>query len=329
MAEPSTAASSAEIDPEGFDALLQRYLDWLEVHHYSESMLKSSRRLVGAFARWCAERSITRPRDVSRTTVERYQRFVYYYRKDNGQPLGFKTQQGRLVSVRSFFRWLVRERYLLYNPAAEIVLPKRPPRLPTDSFTVKEVEQILRVPDIQTALGLRDRAILETLYSTGVRRIELSRLDLYDLDQEREWLTVRRGKGGRGRVVPIGTRALRWLVKYLEEVRPDLVLAADEWALFLSVQGTRLTPGALTNLVRRIIAQSDVQKRRGACHLFRHTMATQMLENGADIRFIQEILGHQNLETTQLYTKVAIQKLKQIHQATHPAKLERAPRDVE
>jgi integrase/recombinase XerD len=164
---------------------------------------------------------------------------------------------------------------------------------------------------------VRDRAIVETLYSTGMRRGELSGLDLYDVDFDRGWVTIRQGKGAKDRVVPIGSRALAWIRKYLDEIRPELVLRADEPVLFLSTTGERIPATSLTLLVRRLFVAAGVTKK-GSCHLFRHAMATLMLERGADIRYIQEILGHSTLETTQAYTKVSIQKLKEIHEATHP-----------
>ena len=229
--------------------------------------------------------------------------------------------------LRSFFRWLTRERYLLLNPASEIELPKTVRRLPVNGLTQEEVEQVLAAIDVATPLGLRDRAMLETLYSSGVRRSELVGLDLYDVDFARGWLTVRQGKGGKDRVVPIGERALAWIRKYLEEVRPLLGVGADERALFLAATGERLSASRLTTFVPRLFRACGIRKR-GACHLFRHAMATLMLENGADIRYIQEILGHALLDTTQAYTKVAIHKLKEIHDATHPgAKLVRRGSD--
>lgn len=310
-------------DPRGFEVLMGRYLEWLAVHHYSPNTIDSARRLLRVFAEWCAERGLVRPVEVTRSTVERYQRWVYHYRRENGRPLGYKTQMGRLTHVRSFFKYLARARYVLYNPASELVLPRKPPRLPVDGFTRAEVEQVLSSVDLSTALGLRDRAMLEVLYSTGIRRMELVRLDLYDLDTERGWVTIRQGKGGKDRMVPIGERALGWTGRYLREARPELVLHADEWAVFVSNRGVRFHAGALTNVVSRLIRASGVRERRGACHLFRHTMATQMLEGGADVRIIQEILGHANLETTEIYTKVSIHHLKKIHDATHPAQMSR------
>jgi integrase/recombinase XerD len=306
-------------DPRGFEALLSRYVEWLGVHHYSPHTEEAARRLLRLFAEWCAEREIVRPAEVDRTTIERYQRWLYHHRREDGRPLGFKTQQQRLSMVKSFFRWLVQERYLLHNPASELVLPRKPPRLPVDGFSIEEAERVLAVPDVETPLGLRDRALLEVLYATGMRRSELVGLDLYDLDLSRAWATIRHGKGDKDRVVPLGERALAWVSRYLEEVRPSLVATPAEWAVFVSAEGERWSPAGLTNHVRRLIEAAGVRPRRGACHLFRHTCATLMLEGGADLRFIQELLGHASPETTQVYTRVSIDKLAQIHAATHPA----------
>jgi len=310
-------------DPRGFEALLHRYVEHLELRGCSERTIRGAWRILGFFAAWCAERDLLQPADVTRATVERYQRHLFHLRRHNGQPLTLGTQRHRLAYVKLFFAWLVRERYLLYDPASSLLVPNRPPRLPVDCFTIEEAERVLSKPDVSTVLGLRDRAILETLYSTAIRRAELAALDVFDVDMRRGWLTVRQGKGGKDRVVPIGTRAVAWVDRYLAESRPQLVLHASEQALFITAEGDRFVERPLGKLVKTIIEASGVRPRRGACHLFRHTCATLMLEGGADVRYIQEMLGHSNLETTQIYTKVSIEKLKQIHTATHPARLER------
>ncbi len=318
------------LDPRGFEVLLGRYLEHLEVKHYSPRTITSAREALRRFGRWCEERGATRPGEITRSHLERYQRWLYHYRKSNDRPLAPRTQNQWLARVKTFFRWLAKERYVLYDPAASLELPKPPPRLPTETFSIEEVEQILATPDIGTTLGLRDRAILESLYATGLRRAEVAALDIYDLDRDRGWLSVRQGKGGRDRVVPMGERALAWTMHYLETSRPELVLHGSEWTLFLTASGSRFSPETLGHCVRKILRASDVRPRRyGNCHLFRHTMATQMLEAGADIRYIQEMLGHAKLETTEVYTRVSIQRLAEVHAATHPgAKLERT-RDVD
>ncbi|MEE8059756.1 MAG: tyrosine-type recombinase/integrase [Pseudomonadales bacterium] len=194
--------------------------------------------------------------------------------------------------------------------------------LPKAVLNEKEVAAVMNAADITDPLGLRGRAIMEVLYSTGVRRMELAGLKLHDVDMERGALMVRQGKGKKDRVIPIGDRAIAWINKYLLTVRPELVSGLDDGTLFLSRFGDAFTPSSLSDCVRVYVQKADIGKT-GACHLFRHAMATQMLENGADIRFIQAMLGHADISTTQIYTQVSIRQLKEIHTATHPAKLER------
>ena len=177
---------------------------------------------------------------------------------------------------------------------------------------------MLARPDVSLPEGLRDRAMLELLYSTGLRRAELAGLLLFDVDATRGTVFVREGKGRKDRVVPVGERALAWTLKYLEEARPKLAGARDEGVLFLGDAGEGLHVDYLTQRVRQYVVAAGLEKP-GACHLFRHSMATAMLEGGADVRFVQEMLGHVSLETTQLYTRVTVEKLKAVHAATHPA----------
>jgi integrase/recombinase XerD len=159
---------------------------------------------------------------------------------------------------------------------------------------------------------------MEVLYSTGIRRSELVGLKLSDLDSERGTVLVREGKGRKDRMVPMGSRAATWVDKYLFDVRPELVAVESEDFLFLGLQGKRLDASYLTHRIGRYVAAANVGKK-GACHLFRHTMATLMLEGGADIPFIQHMLGHASLESTQIYTRVSIRMLKAVHEASHPA----------
>jgi integrase/recombinase XerD len=231
------------------------------------------------------------------------------------------TQFGCLAPLKTFFKWLARENHILYNPASEITLPKLPKHLPRVILSIQEIEAILREAEPTNPSGLRDRAMLETLYSTGLRRMELPGLALYDVDLTRRLVMVREGKGRRDRVVPIGERAAAWVDKYLNESRPQL-LVGDTEALFLTDYGEPMTPEYVAERVRRYMHFAGI-KKPGACHLFRHACATHMLENGADTRFIQALLGHADLGTTQIYTRVSIDKLREIHDATHPAKLTR------
>jgi integrase/recombinase XerD len=257
--------------------------------------------------------------------IERYQRHLFHHRKTNGEPLAARSQKFLLSPLRLWFSWLVKQGHLLYSPAAELELPKVPQRLPKAILTAQEAEAVLAVPDLTTATGLRDRAILETLYSTGIRRMELTHLTVQDVDRERGTLMVRQGKGRKDRLIPIGERALAWIAAYRDRARPELVRLEDDGTLFLNSLGKPVKPFHLTMLVKGYVTKAAIGKE-GACHLFRHTCATLMLENGADTRYIQAMLGHASLESTQIYTRVSIQALKAIHTATHPGRLPEAGR---
>jgi len=303
--------------------LLEEHLEWLLVQNYAEDTADHARYSIGDFVRWAEQRGIEHPMEVTRPILESYQRYLYYYRQKNGQPLTFRTQPSRLTPVCRWFRWLVRHNHILYNPASDLDLPRMEKCIPRTIFSVEETERVLLVPDVNTPLGLRDRAMLETFYSTGIRRKELIRLKLYDVDRERATLTIRQGKGKKDRMIPIGERALAWVGKYLREARPQLAMEPDDATLFLTQYGEPFHPDALSYLARNYIAQANLGKS-GSCHTFRHTMATLMLEGGADLRYIQQMLGHAELSSTEIYTHVAIRKLQKIHAATHPgATLER------
>lgn len=279
-------------------------------------------RALDSFIRWADERGLARPQDVTRPILQRYQRFLFHYRKSDGAPLAFSTQATLLNPIRAFFKWLTIENHLLYNPAADLQIPRTPRQLPKVLLTIADVESVLAQPDVETPMGLRNRAMLETFYSTGIRRLELSRLTLYDVDTERATLMVRQGKGRKDRLVPIGERACRWIDRYLAEVRSQLILEPDHGFLFVTDYGEPFEKNRLGDMVKRYMRLAGFE--HGACHAFRHAMATHMLEGGCDIRYIQAMLGHSELSTTEIYTQVSIGKLKEIHAATHPARLARA-----
>jgi integrase/recombinase XerD len=307
-------------------AMMERHLQDLRVKNYSEYTVKNRKVHIGFFIQWCHDRGITEPTEVTRPILEHYQRYLFHYRQKNGNPLTFRSQLARLVPLRVWFRWMARQRHILHNPASELELPRLEHRLPKTILTVGEMEQVLAQPNINDPLGLRDRALMETLYSTGMRRLEPANLKLYDLDTERGTVTIRQGKDKKDRVIPIGDRAAAWIEKYLRESRPQLAVEPDDHTVFLSNAGEPFCLDHLSDLVRTHVDAANIGKR-GACHLFRHCMATLMLENGADIRYIQQMLGHSDLKTTQIYTQVSIRQLKRIHSATHPARLEKSVPD--
>ncbi len=313
--------------PDSLAAWITRYLTHLETLHRSVADQRTRRSRLAQFHSWCAERSIERPQDVTHAHLARFQRHLFLYRKANGQPIAVNGQRIALFTVEMFFRWLVKQGVVPSNPAADLELPRRTEDL-REPLTLAEMETVLALPDLEQPEGLRDRACLELFYATGIRRTELANLHQSDLDRTRGTLHVRLGKGRKDRFVPVGERALAWVSKYEREARPKLLHDPGERRLFLNQYGQPLSPDGLSWRVRDYFKQAGIAKR-GACHLFRHTMATAMLDNGADIRHVQEILGHGQITSTQRYTHVSIARLQAVHAATHPAaKLERQERQA-
>ncbi|MFZ1377722.1 MAG: site-specific tyrosine recombinase XerC [Geothrix sp.] len=308
-------------DPDCFIHHMQRYLLSLVVRGQSQHTAISSKAALTRFIRWCEKRSLFRPSQIDRPLVELFQQSLFFHRKRNGEPLSARSMQFLLIPLRQWFSWMVKQGHLPFSPASELELPRVPRRLPKAILSAQEAETVLAVPDVHTAVGLRDRAILETLYSTGIRRTELTRLTIQDIDRNRGTLMVREGKGKKDRMIPIGERALAWIAAYRDRARPELLRdKLDDGALFLNSLGNPIRPFHLTMLTKRYITRAAIGKE-GACHLFRHTCATVLLEGGMDTRYIQAILGHASLESTQIYTRVSIQKLKALHTAVHPGKL--------
>lgn len=325
----STPAEPLEhSDPHSMAAHVGRHVAWLRARGYGVDGLWTRRADLKEFCDWCESREVVRPEDLSRTVLDLYQRHLSRRLKADGDPLSLVTQCKKLMAVAKYCKWLVRERLVAHDPAAELELPRPGPRLPKAVLTAEEAERALAVPDVSTALGLRDRAILELLYSTGIRRSELIRLDLEHLELNRGVVSIRHGKGDKDRFVPLGDRAAAWVRAYLADSRPSLIVHPDERAVFLSVRGTRMGNHYLTEVVTKALELSGVGKK-GGCHLFRHTVATLMLEGGADLRFIQQMLGHASVETTQVYTRVTLDKLKSVHAATHPGARLRRRRSAE
>lgn len=298
-------------------AYVKAFLSWTEATGQSAATTGTRERALWRFIEWADERSLDHPGQLTRPILEAWQRHLYLARKKDGQPLSPSTQQTLITALKAWFKWLARERHILVNPAHELVTPRIPRNLPKVLLTVAQVEHTLSLPDVAGLTGVRDRALLELLYSTGMRRSEAARLQLPEIDLERGTVMIRQGKGRRDRFIPLGQRAAHWVARYLDEVRPKLVTRLDDWTLFLTDYGESYENNRLSDLVQRYLRMAGIA--HGACHALRHACATHMLEGGADIRYIQVLLGHAELSTTQIYTHVAIGKLIEVHHATHPA----------
>jgi len=310
--------------PDGFyrqapDALgrwQDAYFDHLRALNYSEGTIEGRQDALKFFLGWCAERDLRQAGQITRPILETYQQWLWRYTRSNGKRLGWSTQRGKLGAIKDWFRWLTKQNVILHNPAGELEMPRMEKRLPTTALTLRQVDALLAVPNITDPLGVRDRAMLELFYSCGLRRAELCHLEMADLNAERRTLTIRRGKGKKDRVVPVGLRAIAWLERYLREVRPRLCLDTRTPALFLTGYGEAFNPDVVSRMVSGWHEEAGL---RGSCHLLRHTCATHMLEGGADIRYIQQLLGHEKLETTAIYTEVTIRQLQEVHARCHPA----------
>ena len=293
---------------------MEQYLAWMRAQNFSARHGgHAARRRSATSSTGAGSAASKTPTEITRPVLERYQRSLYQYRKKNGEPLTFRTQNTRLRSLKGWFRWLARQNHMLHNPASELMLPRLENRLPKYILNAEEAETVLQQPDVATIEGLRDRAILETFYSTGMRRMEVVNLKLYDIDRERGTVMIRQGKGKKDRHIPIGERALAWIGKYVARSAAGAAGGGPTMARCSSMRlGEPFDRVYLTTLVRGYIRKAKIGKK-GGCHLFRHTVATLMLENGADIRVIQEMLGHAKLTTTELYTRVSINLLKQVY----------------
>ena len=298
--------------------LVPRFLQRLETRGYSAATAEMHRWALNQFLGWCDGLDYHDPGSLTRGRLEDYQLFLFHYRSPRGgMTLAINTQLARLGCIRRFFAWLCRDGILPANPASDLDLPRKQARALPKSLSPEEIDRLLALPDTASPFGLRDRTILELFYSTGVRRTEMTRLEIGDYDPHARTLLVRRGKNGKSRLLPVGGHAAAWLDHYLAEARPLIAYLPAETALFLSGYGTAFTPSYLGTWVSKQMKRAGITKP-GASHLFRHSCATHMHENGADIRHVQEMLGHARLDTTQIYTHVSIKALQEVHARCHP-----------
>jgi integrase/recombinase XerD len=303
---------------------VERYFIWLTTTKQAPSTtVVTYRRVMKQLIDWLYLRGIEDARQVLRLHIEAYQRALYETRVQRGarrgQRLSLRTQQLKMTTISSVFRQLFKLKLIDVNPAADLDLPRVPQSLPRASLTKSDAEVVLLQPDIGTAKGLRDRAMLELLFATGLRRFELLGVRVGDIDSARGTVFVREGKGRKQRIVPVSKRALYWVDRYVMSVRGALPGAAKTDALFLSMTTPRpVHEQCLHDVVHDAIAGANVGVQ-GSCHVFRHTVATLLLEGGADLRYVQEMLGHNSPTTTAIYTKVTITSLKAAYEKAHPS----------
>jgi integrase/recombinase XerD len=297
-----------------------RYLDGLtsllatlRLKGYSPATIDNYTDQLKCFGRWLEARSLNDLRALTRDHVRTYELHV------RSEPIGRETQALRLRAVKRLYNHLVDQSLMLLDPTEGIQEVSRREALPRPVLTRTEIDKLLSAPNTSLGLGVRDRALLEVLYATGVRVGELARVTIHHVDLGTQSLQVRHAKGGRPRTVPLGKEATRWLKEYLTQARPKLGRHRPfERTLFLVRGGRPLLQTQIRGLLQQYRQQAGI-KKRVTPHLIRHTCATHLLQAGADIRAIQSLLGHICLSSTVLYTRVAPTEVKATHERYHPA----------
>ncbi len=227
------------------------------------------------------------------------------------------SSQARYIStLRRFYRHLLARGQIVADPTLKIAMPAKPSRLPK-VLSEKQVEALLGVPDTETPLGLRDRAMLETIYATGLRVSELVNLKLHEVNFDMGVVRVF-GKGSKERLVPLGEEAIDWMHDYLAEARPAILNGKQSDDLFVTTYGSAMTRQAFWQLIKRHAVLAGIDPARLSPHVLRHAFATHLLNHGADLRVVQLLLGHSDISTTQIYTHIARERLKSLHAAHHP-----------
>jgi site-specific recombinase XerD len=290
------------------------YEDELQLR-YAERTVPAYLQHVRMLLAWMEARGVTLAQIRTEDLIA-FQSELLARRHEDGRPYSLGAQINALSAVKSFFRFLFRRGYLLHDPAAALEFPQGEKRLPRTILSKTEACRIIEAASGRSARARRDRAMLETLYATGLRVSELVGLHLDDVNIEDRVLRIRRGKGGRGRSVPLTVTATEAIERYLV-VRGDLLSARGSSQLFVADKGGRLHRAIVSRIVRRLALRAGL-KKHVTCHTFRHSVATHLLRGRADIRHIQVLLGHSCLSTTERYTRVEVRDLLKVIDRAHP-----------
>lgn len=292
------------------DRTLQEFIDYLSVEKgLSKNTLESYKRDLCSFCKYLKVCGISTFEETSRNNIVGFLLTLRQAGKATA------TLSRNLASIRSLYAFLFQERRLTDNPAADLESPKLEKKLPR-VLTTQEVDVLLEQPDNLQITGIRDRSMLEVIYATGIRVTELMTLDTGDINLDAGFIRCI-GKGSKERIIPVGSMAIRFLGVYLEESRPKLVKHSGEQALFVNQHGKRLTRQGFWKILKKYARQTGIGKEITP-HTMRHSFATHLLENGADLRSVQEMLGHADISTTQIYTQVTKRKLRDVYEKTHP-----------
>jgi len=291
------------------EALVQKFVNFLERDkRLSFNTLQSYRRDIEQYFEYLQEINLQNISNSNKTTVIAY--LLYLQKKGRAT----STISRNLASIRSFYQYISKNKLIDHDPTAELESPKVEKKLP-QILSPEEVELLLEQPQCVDLKGYRDKAMLELLYATGIRVSELIQLDLQDVNLDMAY--IRCNKGTRERMIPIGTMAINALKEYLSKSRPLLVQNDEEKALFVNINGSRLTRQGFWKIIKQYKNKAKINKDITP-HTLRHSFAAHLLENGADLRSIQEMLGHSDISSTQIYAQIAKNRIKEIYKKTHP-----------
>ncbi len=310
------------MEKDNLDLFKNRFRQYMQIINRSERTVKDYQYTLDKFVSFLNEQGVFSIGQIKRENISMYQKHVYYQLNDKGKQNVASTHNNYLKSVKSFCLFLQTEGYTTYNPAKDIQYAKAPKHLPRTILTPEEIKKLFKAPNIHTPVGYRDRTILEVLYSTGIRRKELLSLKPENVDYNRGFLRINQGKGNKDRVVPLGKIACKYLENYIKLVRIDLQRKKESPYLFISLLGNAIGNGTLHDIIYKYAKKAKINKPVTP-HVFRHTCATHLLQQKANIRCVQEILGHKCVETTQRYTQITITDLKEAHQKCHPREKEK------
>lgn len=295
----------------------ERYRGHLQVRHFAARTIVNHGSALRILFRFFAETRVPDAAAVTTEILHAFQKWQHHEPTQRGTARGVRYQNRVLAAVRGFFAFLRADGAIPHDPAAALEYAREPETLPKNILTPQEARRIIEAADISTVLGYRDRAILETLYATGIRKTELLNLCLADVLLDEEVLRVNGGKGAKDRVVPLTRVACAMLETYIKAVRPQLLGKKESQRLFPSLRRGEMSDTTLGHLIDKYARKANV-KKHVTCHLWRHSCATHLLQNRANLRHVQEILGHRSLATTECYLHLTITELKEAHRRFHP-----------
>lgn len=296
---------------------LAHFTLWMRARAFSERSVKTYQSSVQRFLNYTNERGIQNLKEITPGLISQYQVYLSIHPGPSKKKLSLSTQHHLITALKSFFRAMVQEGKILFDPSSHIEFPKVRCRLPREILTFEEMDALLNAPNPEIPLELRDKAILELFYSSGLRNTELRKLVVKDIDFISRMVRLRHAKGDKERVVPVGKIAACYIEEYLRQARPKLLKNGTFETLFLSRRGKPLDGTIPAYVVQKYARRVKIAKPVDA-HTIRHTIATHLLQCGADLRYVQEFLGHTSLDTTQIYTRVVPIDLQKVHAKTHP-----------